>query len=343
MKKCLFCVTFILLTAFSSTVLWGDVIELDNGSKIIGQIEKIGGGKVHVKTDFAGTLEIDMARVANLLSDNPVFVAFTSGNRLYGKVNYTKEQTQVDMPDGNTVVTKDAIAASWLQGQLDPLAPSQRKWSYSVGVDFAGKSGNTEKFTTGGRTRAILKGPVDRLLFYLRWAYSKEDGEKSDDEVITGIDYESDFGERHVWYSRIELEKDNIKDLDLRSTAAVGYGYYFIKKSDHTLRGRTGIMYRHEDYANQNSENTLGLDLGFSQMYKLSDSWRLLNDITWTPSVEDIHDYRFYHESAFEVPLGNTEIWKLQLGVTNDYDSEPAEGKDRLDTTYFTRLVLEWN
>ncbi len=69
----------------------------------------------------------------------------------------------------------------------------------------------------------------------------------------------------------------------------------------------------------------------------------MINDIAWNPSFEDIHDYRIYHEGSFEVPLVKTEICKLQMGLTNDYDSEPAEGKERLESSYFTRLVLTLN
>lgn len=341
MKKCLVCAIFLFLTFFSSNI-WGGVVELDNGSKIIGKIEKISDGKVHVKTDFSGTLEINLAHVVNLVSDDPLFVAFKQGNRLYGKIDYNKEQTQVEMPDGNTVVTKDDLVALWLKGQLDPLAPELRKWSCDVGVDVGGKTGNSEKFNTGGKINVALRGPVDRLLFYLRWVYSREDGVKSDDEITGGIDYETDFAERHSWYARIELENDDMKDLDLRTTAAVGYGHYFLKEKSHILRGRTGIMYRHESYSSQESKSTVGPDLGLYHMYKFDGLWSFITNITYTPSIEDIHDYRFWHESAVEVPLASSELWKLRLGITNDYDSQPAKGKERLDTTYYSRLVFSW-
>ena len=58
--------------------------------------------------------------------------------------------------------------------------------------------------------------------------------------------------------------------------------------------------------------------------------------------LEDYRDYRICHESAFEIPIVASEIWKLRLGVMNDYNSRPAENKDYLDTTYFTRLVFSW-
>jgi len=30
------------------------------------------------------------------------------------------------------------------------------------------------------------------------------------------------------------------------------------------------------------------------------------------------------------------------LGISNDYTSEPGIGIEKMDTTYFTRLVLTW-
>jgi hypothetical protein len=34
--------------------------------------------------------------------------------------------------------------------------------------------------------------------------------------------------------------------------------------------------------------------------------------------------------------------WKLRVGVSNDYNSKPGTGVERLDTGYFTRMVLNW-
>jgi hypothetical protein len=33
--------------------------------------------------------------------------------------------------------------------------------------------------------------------------------------------------------------------------------------------------------------------------------------------------------------------WKLKMGVHNEYNSEPGLGIQKLDTTYFTRLILD--
>lgn len=120
----------LLIIIFSSSNTLAD------GSKIFGTIQKIDNKVVLIKTKFAEALTIDMTHVVSLSSENPLFVAFTNGNRVYGKVSHNKTQTQVDMPDGNTVVIKDALAAGWLEGMPDPLG---RNWSYAVGFDLARK------------------------------------------------------------------------------------------------------------------------------------------------------------------------------------------------------------
>jgi hypothetical protein len=41
------------------------------------------------------------------------------------------------------------------------------------------------------------------------------------------------------------------------------------------------------------------------------------------------------------MPLANP-AWKMRMGVSNDYNSKPPGRIERLDTAYFTRLVLTW-
>ena len=334
--------TVLLLIAFSCPIVWGDVIDLDDGSRIVGRIEKIIERKVYIKTDFSETLEIDMAHVVNLSSDSPLFVAFTSGKKVYGTIQQNQEQTMIHTPEGGLLIEEDVPAAAWMKGQPDPLAPEKRKWRYEVGLDLAGKTGNSERIGIGGKINSFRQGPHDLLLIYLKGSYAKDDGNTTDQRIVGGADYEESLGQRLSWYARSEVENDKIKDITLRPSAALGYGYYFIKKSYQSLRGRAGISYRYQSISGGESESSFGPDFEIYHMFQFDDRWRLTTDITYMPSVTNFSDYLFYHESAFEIPLGGTDKWKMQVGVTNEYDAEPAPGKENLDTTYFSRVVFEF-
>ena len=83
-----------------------------------------------------------------------------------------------------------------------------------------------------------------------------------------------------------------------------------------------------------------GLDFGLAHEATFGDS-KIVNRVSYVPSFDDFSDFRLTHESFYEMPLANP-AWKLRLGVNNDYTSKPGKGVEKLDTGYFTRLVLNW-
>ena len=52
-------------------------------------------------------------------------------------------------------------------------------------------------------------------------------------------------------------------------------------------------------------------------------------------------NYRVHHETTYEMPI-TASLWKLKTGISNDYTSKPQPGVERLDTLYFTSLILNW-
>ncbi len=330
---------FCLPACFPAVSAHADVIELENGSTLIGTITRIDENTILVRTDFDGVLSVDAAQVLTYTTDRPVYVAFPGHDPVRGKLTYTRKQTRIDAADGKVVVSSDAPEQVWPEDAPDPRP---RQWDFEVGLEAGGRTGNAERLSVGSRAQAKLQGPRDRLLLYLRYAYAKDDGIENANQTAGGIDFEVYFREKHSWYARLEGENDQIAAVDFRATAAAGYGYFFLKKAHHTLRGRTGLMFRHETLKHEPSRAAFGLDLGVSHGYRFANAWRLTNDVAYTPSLQDYLDYRIYHESAFDIPIAASEIWKLRIGISNDYSSKPAENKVYLDTTYFTRLVFSW-
>jgi hypothetical protein len=102
------------------------------------------------------------------------------------------------------------------------------------------------------------------------------------------------------------------------------------------------LSFRYEGYRNPLTEDVkgAGLDLGLAHDYTMANS-RIVNRLSFVPTFEDFGNYRLTHESFYEIPLA-APSWKLRLGVNNDYNSQPGRGIEKLDTSYFTRLVLNW-
>jgi putative salt-induced outer membrane protein YdiY len=325
-------------------LLSADVVELRGGSRLVGKITRIDGGNVVLATDFAGTVTLKQAEVTAITTDAPLAVRFANGTRVDGVVSSPGTgRLRVANAEGEFTSDVGKVAASWAAGGKDPaVAALERGWTYEASTDVNGKSGNRDQLGTSASVRAILKGATDTLQFFTAYDRQVTDDEKSADQFKAGVDYQVNFKGNFSWYARDEGGFDRIKDIELYNVAATGMGYDIIKAPKHTLTGRFGLSFRYEGYRNPVTIDvkSAGLDFGFSHRLELANSV-LVNRLTVVPTFEDFSNFRAMHESFYELPLANPN-WKLRLGLANDYNSEPGLGVQKMDTSYFTRLVLNW-
>jgi hypothetical protein len=273
----------------------------------------------------------------------------------------TDSGIKVVAPDGQMSAATAHVAAVWRQGADSPetkkiKAESEAKnrhWAYEASVAIAGRQSTTNKFAAALGFKATLASAQDKLIFSLATENASDDGVTTADRTFGGVDYSSFYSAKNGWYARTSLEKDGTKNLDLRSSSAFGLSRRLIKNERQDLELRVGVSYIYDSYAAiytnapvpvlvQPATNfsSAGLDIGFLHTYLFPNS-KLTNTITYTPAFKAFNNYRVHHESAWELPIGSSQ-WKLKLGVANDYNSKPPALTERLDTTYFTNLILNW-
>ena len=320
-----------------------DTVETADGARIVGKITKIHGGVVTMETDYAGELNIKQVLVTKITTDHVVSVRFADGTGLIGKISavaqdkvrVTGPNSSVDLPVGN-------IAATWAAGGEDPdVVALRRKWSYEADVDIGGRTGTQAQLSTALGYRAMLVGPLDTFQYYTNYARQETDGQVSADQFKLGADYADLFTATTSWYVRDEGGYDRVNDITLYDIAASGLGYDFIKVKDETFTGRAGLSYRYDQYTEPTpSLSSLGADFELEYMLKIKNS-QFTDKISFVPAFQDLGNFIVTHEAAFTVPIDKS-LWKLSMGVSNNYDSRPVPGVDKLDTLYFTRLVLAW-
>jgi putative salt-induced outer membrane protein YdiY len=327
-----------------------DVVETKNGARIVGKVTKIDGGNVYVSTTFAGDLTVKQSEVSGITTEAPIVVRLATGTTLQGTVTSDATGLKITGADGQLSTNVEKVAATWAPGAEDPqvvamkktLADKERHWAYEASMDVTGKSGNSEQLGTAAAFRATLKTPEDTLQFYTGYDRQMADGKKSADQFKAGVDYANNFSGKTSWYVRDEGGFDRVKDINLYNTAAAGFGYDMIKEPKHLLTTRGGLSFRYEGYGRPTHEalKSMGLDFGLNHEWEFTNS-KLVNRFSYVPSFEDFSNFHFTHESFLELPLANPS-WKLRMGINNDYNSKPGAGVERLDTGYFTRLVLNW-
>ena len=321
------------------SAVMADVIETKDGARLVGTVVGINGGKITLKTSYAGDIQVAQSEVASLTMDNELAIRLENGTTLQGSIASSGEGAiAIDGGSGQFQAPVTDVAAT------DPaIIALQRKWSYEASLDVTGKSGNSENFGSALSFSAVLDGKDDRLAFYTNYNQQESEGLTSADQFKAGVDYANSFKGALSWYVRNEAGFDRLKAIDFYDVAGAGFGYKVISKDNQSLTLRGGLSFRHEAYANPLSDDlsSLGMDFGLAHSYKW-DNMKMNNSLTFVPSFEDFADYRVTHDSHFEMPL-KSGPWKIRVGISNDFRSEPQAGFEELDTTWYTRMVLSWD
>jgi hypothetical protein len=231
----------------------------------------------------------------------------------------------------------------WLAGEEDPdVVAARRKWSYEAGVDINGQTGTNHQLSTDYGFKATLTGPNDLLKLYTDYNRQETDGQVSADQFKAGVDYSDNFTELESWYVKDEAGFDRVNDILFYDIAAGGLGYDLIKRKDETLTGRVGLSYRYDEYSGPGARDLSEPGADFGVQYTRQFRSSLLADtLSFDPTFQDPANFVISHELRYDIPLVSP-YWKLSVGMSNNYNSRPVDGVDKLDTLYFARLVLTW-
>jgi len=80
--------------ARAAVLLWlaasgclADTLTMDNGDRLTGRITRVANGKIELSTDYAGSLNIDTAKVRTLESDQPITLEIDKTRHYYGTLS----------------------------------------------------------------------------------------------------------------------------------------------------------------------------------------------------------------------------------------------------------------
>ncbi len=344
-----------LLIALLTTGLRADTVLTVDGSEIQGVVKEFTAGRLVIETEFAGEITIDGSKVKSVKTDRRVNVNLSSGDRLVGTIEWTEgpEKPVINTAMGPISILADDITGMWDEGAEDPsvvairtkmqakIEAAKPHWTATLEAGGVFTEGNTNTLNAKGRFDVRRKTSDELLHFYISADYSEQDDRRSRNEYLGGVRFEASISERRYWYTRIELEFDEFENLDLRTTAAAGRGYYWLKKPEHELKTSVGPGYRHESYANGRTKDEAVIDLGLDYRVELSPWARFTHVTTYNPGFQDFDDYRLRLDTALLLPFAGTDAVKLKLGIKNEYNSRPVGGLERLDNTYYANILWQ--
>ena len=314
---------------FAAVEAHADEVVLKNGDKITGKVVDLVGGKLRIETAHSGVVSVDWGQVATLKTDGPIKVKLLTGETIEGKIAAGQ--------DGKVLV--ESAGAGPLEFAPDKIkAFNEPPVAWHGSIDFAGRvsDGNTHTTSMLFAAEAFRVTEIDRLLFKAVFRYGETRNVITERNGYGQVKYDYLFSERMYGFASVELLSDKFKDLQLRSVAAVGVGYIFIKSPELDFWGDAGFAHVDNDLRDGDDEAHVGGRISAHVRKPLPFGFELVDDVVFLPNLEEGDNWQLRNDLALTTALG--QGWSFKSGMITEYDNDPPDGLRKHDNTYYIGL-----
>ncbi len=341
----------LLFAALALQCLWADQIVLKNGDRLTGSIVKSDKKTLTLKTEFAGTVEIQWDAITDVKSDGTVFVTLTDGQTVAGVIATSNGTMTVQTKDTGTVST-DRVKVTGIRNAAEQQAYETQierfrnprlvdLWAGFVDLGFSQVTGNTIVSTLTSSANANRTTNRDKIAVTFTSIYSKNT--VSGNSVLTanamrgGISYNVNVTPKAYAYGSSDLEFDEFQRLDLRFVPSAGFGFHAIKNPNTVLDLYGGGALNKEFFSTgirrSSGEAVIGNDLTHKI---IGGRTQLREKLVFYPNLTEQGEYRINFDLSQATSLNKWLAW--QLSFSNRYLSNPVQGRktnDLIITTGF--------
>lgn len=212
-------------------------------------------------------------------------------------------------------------------------------WRGSLGAGATVTSGNNDSITYTLNADAVKQTQTDKLSGYLQAIYGRRNADgvtqRTSDLLRGGGIYNRDFNERRFGFSSLDLERNRLIDLDLRSVVAGGIGYHVVKREGFTFDVSTGPAYNREQYS---AEKRDAIEWLFAEesTHAISPTVSFRQRFAYYANLRDSGEYRFSLDGGFVFKITNK--WNATMTLNNRYQSNPLPGVKNNDLLFVTGM-----
>jgi hypothetical protein len=219
-----------------------DVVVLQNGTRVVGEIKSMSKGRLELATDDMGTVYVEWDKIAQVTAPEFFEVEDMGGRLYFGSLRPGRAEGTVD------VATDWAENSLLLRGVARIQLVKSSFWTRFRGSVDLGAS------YTSATELLQLDGTGD-----LRYRSTKYEVSADASGVLThqpevedtrrssfALGYARLFANRHRVYARGTLEQNRELGFDLRSSVLGGWGYMLARDARNELLGAGGIALNRE-------------------------------------------------------------------------------------------------
>lgn len=294
-----------------------DTIELNNGDRISGQVQRLVSAKLRFQTGYAGILEIDWNQIETLSTSEPFVVEFTNGESALGSILSAEPgflQIGSDSPVSVTevyAIRKEADVPGFIQS-----------WEGSADVGYSLSRGNTTIDNLSLSFQPERRTLLDRIRIQMHSLYSVQQEETSSNMHRLQVRYDRFVSSRMFVFVQGRAETDEQAQLDFRTSQGGGLGWEFQINPLTTASIFGGITFLQERFESLertfSGEGVAGLELETALFPPLVIG-------TKGQILPILSDGRFRAEWTANIRIPLFSGFNLGLQMFDNYDSDPPQ------------------
>jgi putative salt-induced outer membrane protein YdiY len=344
--------TVLFTTVLLVPLAFADQVTLTNGDRITGTIEKSDGKTLTLKTDLAGTIEIQWSGIKELISEAPLAVTTTEAPQPYSGTVMANEGTVTittapgasqTVPQADVKALRSPAEQEAYEKSLHPVL--YRGWNGGLNLGFALTGGNSETTSLAIAFKAARPTPTDKLSLFADAVYAKNNAPGADpsttaNNVDGGIRYDRNITARLFGFANAAFQTNDLQDLNLRSLFGGGLGLHAIKSERTTLDLLGGANYTRESYTTL-TRNFAALQVGDEFTHKFgAGGTSLVQKFFFFPDMNTFGEYYTTFDLGTVTKLNKWLGW--QNSFSDTYVTNPPLGKKKNDIIFTTGLNISF-
>lgn len=235
-----------------------------------------------------------------------------------------------------------ALVAATTAAQAQVTLKPDGEWRYLFTAGANATSGNSSSAALNLQFDGARVTAGDKWTFMTQVQTARNNGNRTLQRYLAGTQYNRDLSGAIFGFGSGDFMRDELANIDLRSTVAGGLGYHLIQSERHTFDLTGGLAYTQDNYANpavidgqtRTSYGRLELVVGEESNHKLTDTATFQQKFTFYPNLRDSGQRRAVFDAKVAVAM--TKTLNLTAGLSMRYNSDPGLGLKSTDTALVT-------
>jgi putative salt-induced outer membrane protein YdiY len=314
-----------------------DVVIMNNGDHLTGQIKRLQNGLLYVETDYApGNIGLDWNQVQSVESTATYRIVLNNGRRLEGKIEkHSGEKAkpedfliheateEVEVPSANIISIDTKKPTFWreLQGGID------------FGYSFT--SGNNQS-TLNLDTSAAYTTPGWKVASSFDSTFSGQSGASKTNREDLQATFTKFLNRNSFIAGLSDFLHSSQQDLNLRTTLGGGYGRYLKRTTNSNLAWLGGVAYIHESFGTivgQPSDQSIEAVAGLQYNYIRFNFGDFDSQLRVFPGLTDAGRVRLTTNNTLTIKLRNNFYLAFTLWDNFDSQPPPTARKNELGTS----------